>query len=140
MECIIRDLRRSRSWTHRRVENDNVRNMGRSSRRRALLALGGLPLAYQATPATPKKLSAFDTQARDLLAKMTLDEKVGQMTQADQSALKDPADIERYFLGSVLSGGDSDPKAGNSREAWSNLYASIQAHSSKTRLRIPLLY
>ena len=114
--------------------------MGRSSRRRALLALGGLPLAYQAMPATPKKLSAFDPQARDLLTKMTLDEKVGQMTQADQSALKDPADIERYFLGSVLSGGDSDPKAGNGLPAWTDLYDRLQQHSTKTRLAIPLLY
>jgi beta-glucosidase len=71
---------------------------------------------------------------------MTLDEKIGQMTQADQMFLKDPSDIETLFLGSILSGGDSDPKEGNSREAWSNLAASIQAHAQKTRLQIPLLY
>ena len=44
-----------------------------------------------------------------LLAQMTLEEKIGQMTQADSNALKDKADIQKYFLGSVLSGGDSDP-------------------------------
>ena len=49
-----------------------------------------------------------------LLAKMTLEKKLGQMTQAEQSALKNPSDIENYFLGSLLSGGSSDPKAGNS--------------------------
>ncbi|MGA3190399.1 MAG: glycoside hydrolase family 3 N-terminal domain-containing protein [Bryobacteraceae bacterium] len=88
----------------------------------------------------PIPLSSFDAKAKELLARMTLDEKIGQMTQADQAFIKDPSDIETYFLGSVFSGGDSDPKDGNSREAWINLAASIQAHALKTRLKIPLLY
>src|SRR3954462_3179631 len=71
---------------------------------------------------------------------MTLEEKIGQMTQPEQSALKDPADVEKYFVGSVLSGGDSDPKEGNSLEAWTNLYDRLQARTANTRLRIPLLY
>src|SRR5262245_48421328 len=51
------------------------------------------------------------TQARvdALMAAMTLDEKIGQMTQVDLLALKDKSDILRYALGSVNSGGDSDP-------------------------------
>lgn len=71
---------------------------------------------------------------------MTLEEKIGQMIQADQEFLKDPADIETYFLGSLLSGGGSDPKAGNSLEAWTDLYDGYQKHALKTRLGIPLLY
>ncbi len=71
---------------------------------------------------------------------MTLDEKIGQMTQPDQEALKDPADIEKYFLGSLLSGGSSDPKAGNSLIAWTDLYDNYQKHTSLTRLKIPILY
>ena len=35
------------------------------------------------------KLLAFDAQAKALLAKMTLDEKIGQMTQPDQLFIKD---------------------------------------------------
>jgi beta-glucosidase len=88
----------------------------------------------------PTPLSTFDAKAKTLLAQMTLDEKIGQMTQADQMFLKDPSDIETYFLGSILSGGDSDPKAGNSRGAWTDLAATIQGHAAKTRLKIPLLY
>ena len=88
----------------------------------------------------PVPLPSFYAKAKELLARMTLDEKVGQMTQPDQMYLKDPSDIETYFLGSVLSGGDSDPKAGNGREAWTNLATSIEAHATKTRLKIPLLY
>ena len=71
---------------------------------------------------------------------MTLDEKIGQMTQPEQNELKDPADIENYFLGSLFSGGSSDPKEGNSLEAWTNLYDRLQAHTQKTRLKIPILY
>src|SRR6266550_6987466 len=52
-----------------------------------------------------KRLSSFDGRVRELLARMTLEEKIGQMTQAEQEALKDPAEIEKYFLGSLLNGG-----------------------------------
>ena len=71
---------------------------------------------------------------------MTLDEKLGQMTQPEQEHLVDSTDIETLFIGSVLSGGSSDPKAGNSLAAWTDLYDQIQSHTQKTRLRIPLLY
>ncbi len=94
----------------------------------------------ESTPTAPKPLSSFDPQAKELLAKMTLEEKVGQMCQPDQSELKDPADIEKYFLGSLLSGGNSDPKAGNSLNAWSDLLDEYQKHVLKTRLAIPLIY
>ena len=36
---------------------------------------------------------------------MTLEEKIGQMTQVDYRYLKDKSDITKYFLGSILSGG-----------------------------------
>jgi len=71
---------------------------------------------------------------------MTLEEKVGQMTQAEQNALKEKSDIEKYHMGSLLSGGNSDPKAGNSLKAWTDMYDEYQAHSSKTRLKIPILF
>ena len=88
----------------------------------------------------PKPLSAYDPEAKALLARMTLDEKIGQMTQPDQAFLKDPANIEKYFLGSVLSGGSSDPKEGNSLKAWTDMYDGYQAHTRNTRLKIPILY
>src|SRR5688500_11835836 len=55
-----------------------------------------------------------------LLAKMSLEEKVGQMIQADTSAVK-PEDLRQYPLGSILAGGNSPPLAGDDRaqaEAW----------------------
>jgi beta-glucosidase len=71
---------------------------------------------------------------------MTLEEKIGQMTQAEQDALKDVSDVEKYFLGSLLSGGNSDPKEGNSLNAWTDMYDRYQARALKTRLAIPILY
>jgi beta-glucosidase len=85
------------------------------------------------------RFSAYDGQVQALLSQMTLDEKVGQMTQADLSYLKDPTDVQRYFLGSVLSGGNSDPKT-NSLEDWTDMYDGFQAQAMKTRLKIPILY
>jgi beta-glucosidase len=93
-----------------------------------------------AAPPQPRPLSSYDPQAKQLLAQMTLDEKVGQMTQADYNALRDESDIENLFLGSVLSGGDTDPRAGNSVQAWTDHYDEVQQHTAKTRLKIPLLY
>src|SRR5262249_17474532 len=77
---------------------------------------------------TSTALSSFDNQANALLSKMTLEEKIGQMTQAEQDALKDITDIEKYFLGSVLSGGNSDPKEGNSLRDWTEMYDRCQSH------------
>jgi beta-glucosidase len=94
-----------------------------------------------ATKAPAKRsLSSFDPQVNQLLAQMTLEEKVGQMTQAEQSALKDIKDIQKYYLGSLLSGGDSDPKAGNSVQAWTDMYDQLQKHALQTRLAIPILF
>jgi beta-glucosidase len=87
-----------------------------------------------------KSFSLYDPQAKALLAKMTLDEKIGQMTQAEISGLKDISDIQKYYLGSILSGGDGDPKAGNTLQDWTDQIEKINAEALKTRLHIPLLY
>lgn len=98
------------------------------------------PQAPSASPAKPKALSSFDPQVKELLARMTLEEKVGQMTQPDHEGLKDPADVAKYFVGSVLSGGNSDPKEGNNFEAWRAMYNRYQQVAQSTRLGIPILY
>ena len=92
------------------------------------------------TASKPKPLTAYDEQVKELLAKMTLEEKIGQMIQADQEHIKDLSDIEKYFIGAVLSGGNSDPKEGNSLQAWTDLSDRCQRHAISTRLSIPILY
>lgn len=98
------------------------------------------PAPESPMPGTPARFSAYDPQVNPLLAQMTLAEKVGQMTQADHEFLADPNDIATYFLGSVLNGGSSDPKEGNSREAWTAMYDRYQQIALGTRLGIPLLH
>jgi beta-glucosidase len=104
------------------------------------LAVSSIAVFLLSGAPSQKSLTSFDPQIKKLIASMTLDEKIGQMTQPDQEFMKDRSDVETLFLGSVLSGGGSDPKDGNSLEAWTNMYDDIQSHSQKTRLKIPLLY
>ena len=103
------------------------------------VAAGAFLASNQSTSAAsgPKPLSTFDPQVKQVLAQMTLDEKIGQMTQPEQDALKDPADIENLFIGSVLSGGNSDPKEGNSLKAWTDLYDRIQTAYARNPPRDP---
>src|ERR1035437_375589 len=84
--------------------------------------------------------SEHDKQVDALLAQMTLDEKIGQMVQVDSSALKDKTDVQKYFLGSVLSGGSSDPATGNTAQDWLSLVMGFQNQALQTRLKIPLIY
>lgn len=84
-------------------------------------------------------LVAQDPRVDSLLALMTLEEKVGQMTQADQEFLVTDEHVRDYMLGSLLSGGGSDPPT-NSFQDWRALYEGYQARAMETRLRIPLLY
>src|SRR5262245_16740076 len=104
----------------------------------AAVAAVAAAVSVLAAPPGRKPLSAYDPQVKALLSKMTLDEKIGQMTQAEQHQIAE-GDVERYFLGSVLSGGDSDPKT-NSLLDWTDMYDRLQEHALKTRLRVPILY
>ncbi len=78
-------------------------------------------------------------KVNQLLAQMTLDEKIGQMTQAERSALQDISDIKKYFLGSLLSGGGSAP-SNNAPQSWADMYDYFQNFALQTRLKIPLIY
>src|SRR6185503_13477414 len=62
-----------------------------------------LGVAASGSPPVQKRLSSYDGKVRELLGQMTLEEKLGQITQAEQDALKDVNDIQKYFLGSVFS-------------------------------------
>ncbi len=49
-----------------------------------------------------------EAQIDDILSKLTLEQKVGQVIQGDSGSLT-PEDVKKYRLGSVLSGGNSAP-------------------------------
>lgn len=87
-----------------------------------------------------KNFSQYDEVVKPLLDRMTLAEKVGQMTQTELSSLKSLDEIKELALGSLLSGGNSDPEDGNSLEAWTKTYDQCQRVALQSRLKIPLLY
>lgn len=76
----------------------------------------------------------------DLLGRMTLDEKIGQMIQADHKAVGNMNDMLTYHIGSILSGGGSDPDAGNSPANWADLKDQFQQKAMESRLGIPIIY
>ncbi len=75
----------------------------------------------------------------DLLGRMTLAEKIGQMTQIEKNSLT-PKDVTSWALGSVLSGGGAYPKSGNTPETWAKMVGDFQQAALQTRLGIPLIY
>lgn len=119
----------------------------------ALLSLISAPALMAAeTVANPSlwPSAASPTQMRDtkveaeidaLIARMTDAQKVGQLIQADISAVK-PSDFSRYPLGSVLAGGNSGPY-GNERASaakWAKLVTQFRNASRKSGAAIPILF
>ncbi|MGZ4179214.1 MAG: glycoside hydrolase family 3 N-terminal domain-containing protein [Solirubrobacteraceae bacterium] len=76
----------------------------------------------------------------DLLSRMTLAEKIGQMTQAERASVDiDTSTITSDNLGSLLSGGGSVPTP-NTPTAWADMVDRYQRAALATRLHIPLIY
>lgn len=74
-----------------------------------------------------------------LMAQMTLEEKAAQMVQPEQNGIS-LAEITKYGVGSVLSGGGSAPASGNTAPDWQNHINSIKQAALDSRLGIPVLY
>ncbi|MFG2884449.1 carbohydrate binding domain-containing protein [Streptomyces sp. NPDC048297] len=75
----------------------------------------------------------------DLLSRMSLKEKAGQMTQAERGGVGDGGDVAAYDLGSLLSGGGSTPTP-NTPAAWAKMIDGFQLRAQATRFQIPLIY
>ncbi|GAB4526946.1 MAG: exo 1,3/1,4-beta-D-glucan glucohydrolase [Amphiplicatus sp.] len=87
---------------------------------------------------------ALEARIDALMARMSLEDKVGQIIQADSSAIE-PEDLKTYKLGSVLSGGNSAPKgqAYATAEEWLELldaYYEAAMEGPEGALRIPPLF
>ena len=98
--------------------------------------------ALQAVPARPIYTDPAATVAErvaDLVGRMTLEEKLGQMMQVDRRYVLAPEDIARFQIGSVLSGGGSAPEP-NDAASWARMVDEYQRVALSTRLGIPLLY
>ncbi len=107
----------------------------------ALLACGDEPSLGGGPPpdGPPDPTAAIVARVADLLGRMTLDEKIGQMTQIDRKYLAAESDIATYGLGSVISGGGSTPDP-NTPAAWADMVDGYQRAALSSRLGIPLLY
>jgi beta-glucosidase len=104
------------------------------------LLVVGIPPAASATVPYLDTARPVEVRVADLLGRMTLAEKVGQMTQAERGAIDgDQGQITSLMLGSVLSGGGSTP-ANNTPAGWADMVDGYQSHALATRLHIPLLY
>jgi beta-glucosidase len=100
------------------------------------------PNAWPAA-ASPMSITSPATEAAidALLANMTVEQKVGQLVQADIGSIK-PEDLARYPLGSVLAGGNSGPYGDERASAakWQELVKEFRAASIKAGAKIPILF
>jgi beta-glucosidase len=101
---------------------------------------GQWPTARSPLPADP----ALEARIKALLAKMSVEDKVGQMIQADIKYVT-PDDVREYRPGSVLAGGNSKPPGqpypvASQWQALSDAFYRASMDASKGRLAIPVLF
>ncbi|MFZ1395319.1 MAG: glycoside hydrolase family 3 N-terminal domain-containing protein [Candidatus Promineifilaceae bacterium] len=99
------------------------------------------PTSAPETSSTPAYLDPSlppAARAEDLLARLTLAEKIGQMTLVEKNSIVD-ADITELGIGALLSGGGGAPRVNNPAE-WLEMVNGYQSFALETRLAIPLLY
>ncbi len=98
---------------------------------------------------------AIEIKVKHLLSQMTLEEKVGQMTQIDFSVIGipkeqnaegqiDPAKLEdavvKHHVGSILNTPFTPDNMAQSIETWRQLTRTVQDAALRTRLKIPVIY
>nr|AFM39013.1 glycosyl hydrolase [Sinapis alba] len=91
------------------------------------------PCVYQ-NPDAP-----VEARVKDLLSRMTLPEKIGQMTQIERRVAS-PAAIRDFFIGSVLNAGGSAPFEDAKSSDWADMIDGFQQSALASRLGIPLIY
>ena len=125
--------------------------VGRLGHRRlaaSRLAAGRHAVAAAASPSPSPSLAArpwldasltLDERVAALLSQMTLDEKIGQMTQIESDSI-DPAGTATYLLGSILASGSGNPPGENNAQNWYAMVDGYQQAALGTRLGIPIMY
>ncbi len=121
------------------------------SRPRVLLCLAAALLASAATAAEtwPRATNpaprdaAIEARVHQIVAGMTLEQKIGQMTQPDIRSVT-PDDVRRYYIGSILNGGGAWPSMNMhaSVDHWLKLSDSFYRASMSTdmKVKIPVIW
>lgn len=88
---------------------------------------------------TEKSLdTVIEPKVDSLLAMMTLEEKIGQMTQVRHFDDISEEDITSRYIGSIIH--TQGPLPGETAAAWQEKFAALQKKALSTRLGIPLLF
>lgn len=82
---------------------------------------------------------SIDERVADLMSRMTIQEKIGQMALVEKNSIKRSVDIHEYALGGILSGAGAKPE-NNTRRGWREMIGEFVAASRRSRLGIPILY
>lgn len=89
--------------------------------------------------------AATEARITALMARMSLEEKVGQMIQADIGSIK-PDDLRRYPIGSILAGGSSPPLGASDRappQPWidtARAFNTVAIEKRSGHVAIPLMF
>ncbi|KAL7092372.1 hypothetical protein ACP275_12G161400 [Erythranthe tilingii] len=121
------------------------RKMARSGT--ILLLIGGfVALCYCTAIANAEEYMKYkdpkqpiNKRIRDLMKRMTLEEKIGQMTQIERTVAADHV-LQKYSIGSILSGGGSVPAVHASAETWIDMVNHFQKNALMQRVGIPMIY
>ena len=97
-----------------------------------------IPTEIQESPVYMDPNAPIEDRVEELLSLMTLEEKIGQMTQIERIYTSGDV-VAEYYIGSVLSGGGSSPLP-NNPESWADMYDNLQESALSTRLAIPIIY
>lgn len=95
-------------------------------------------MTTDSTPLYQNPDAPLEDRVADLLARMTLAEKIGQMTQVEKNSIP-PQAVRDNFIGSILSGGGGYPTP-NTPAGWVEMINTFQEQALQTRLAIPMLY
>lgn len=87
---------------------------------------------------------SVEARIDEIMAKMSLEQKVGQVIQADSGSVT-PADVKKYRLGSVLSGGNSapGPEPYADTQTWleaADAYYEASVDSEGVEIAIPIIW
>lgn len=85
-----------------------------------------------------------EARVQAILAKMSLEQKVGQIIQADMNSIT-PEQVAEYHIGSILNGGNSGPGGDDRAPAavwleWADKYYDASMSRSDVAVNIPMIW